>query len=156
METTPGMSQLETQTRLPLECLVSFPGLGCLELPAVATNLDRRGAVVHLRQGITWGEQVGFESAIEVLVDLPQHSGQPARKMHCLGRVKQRSVDRSQRLWMVLKFIQIQFEATEGPPGSGVTDASEEEIRRGDRDPAIVGASQPGETPQPNLINQGE
>jgi hypothetical protein len=150
------MNQPETQAGPPVECLVSFPGLSCWELPAVATNLDRRGAVVHLQTGMPWGERVGLEAAVEVLVDLPSHQGQPSRKMHCLGRVKHRSMDQCQRLWMVLKFIQIQFEASEEGPGSGAWNASEEEIQRGDRDPSIVEGSQPGESPQPFSLKQGE
>jgi hypothetical protein len=150
--------QLQNPASQPgdVECLIRVPALGYGQVPAVATNLDRRGAVVHLRQHSAWVALPELEAGVEVLVRLSPHGGRPGRLMHCQGVVKQRSMDKSHRLWLVLQFFQIQFEGPEMAPGSGTRIASLPDNRGGDRDPAIVGGSQPGETPQPNLINQGE
>lgn len=140
-----------------VECLICFPGLAVERMPAVATNMDRRGAVVHLPAGNGWVQSVKRDLAVEIVVGLPSHAGRPPRQMHCQGRVRHFSTDRNNRLWVVMQFIQIQFEGPEGLSGSGFGNASDPGDRRGDRDSAIAEGRQSGAAPQPlNIKTQGE
>ena len=124
-------------------------------MPAVATNLDRRGAVVHLRDGSALTAGLEPEAVVEIRVGLPPHGGRAPRLLHCLGRVITKSLDSRQRLWLVLRFSQI-FVRSEDDDVSGESNASVSDGRRGDCDPTITEERQLGDPPQPSLISQGE
>jgi hypothetical protein len=135
-----------------LECTVTLPQLNQWRVPAVATSLDRRGAVIHFiyRGGPT--SQVISEMGAEVSVSLPAHLGQKNRFIRCLGRVKHRSVDSSGRLWLVLRFFQLHFESVSASNGLAQALASIPDIRAGVHDPSIAEGCQPGVTPQLKFV----
>lgn len=89
---------------------------------------------------------------VEIQVGLPSRAGQSPRLMHCLGQVISRSVDRNQRLWLVLRFSQIYVRHQQPEVGSGEGYASDSGSRRGGRALSIAVGSCQGETPQISLI----
>lgn len=69
-----------------MECLISVPSIDELPRSAVAANLDRRGAVVHLlRDDGRLDSALRPAAMVEIQVGLPSRAGQSPRLMHCLG-----------------------------------------------------------------------
>lgn len=135
-----------------LECTVSLPQLNQWNVPAIATNLDRRGAVIHFLYRGGPASEVIPEMGAEVSLSLPAHLGQKNRFIRCLGRVKHRSVDSSGRLWLVLRFFQLHFESVSASNGLAPQLASLPDIRAGVHDPSIAEGCQPGVTPQLKFV----
>jgi hypothetical protein len=136
-------------------CLISFPALDELPLQAVAINLDRHGAVVHLLDQTQIAGSLVATSVVEVQVGLPPHGEGCSRLLHCLGRVVRQSRDSRRRLWLVLRFSQI-FVRSHEDEVSGESNASVSDNRRGVCDPTITEGRQLGDPPQPSSITQGE
>lgn len=134
----------------PIKCLLSLPASAGLPVPAEADSLDRRGAVVRVENEAWLDEVLHKSSLVEIQVGLPAQEGRDPRLMHCIGHVVSKSLDRRRCMWLLLRFSQIYVTSLdETGPGveSGQNFAfSTELMRRGDRDPTIVGGGQPAES----------
>ena len=132
-----------------MDCTISLASSHGLLMPAVATNLDRRGAVIHFRNESRLDMALEPAALVEVRVGLPPVAGRPPRLLHCLGRVTHKSLDRNHQLWLVLRFTQLFVRGEESEPGPEfrVRNGSVSDNRRGGRESAFAVGSNRG-TPQ--------
>ena len=141
-----------------VDCAISLPSLNGLPLPAVATDLDRRGAVVHLSNESRFDLALEPAALVEVRVGLPPVAGRSPRLLHCLGHVIHKSLDKRHQLWLVLRFAQICIRSQEDESDTefGTGNGSASESRRGSRDSSIAVGGNRGTPQRQSDYNEGE